>query len=129
MRQPKKFTPHPFTYHQEIEVEIASLSNLGVIHDDDLQLRIKYDGTVEWEPLVLFTTHCDVSFAPTRVRDCVLHVYTVHVLYFSLTSLGVIHDDELQLRIKYDGTVEWQPLILFTTHCSVSLHGIMPVLI
>ena len=30
MRQPKKFTPHPFTYHQEIEVEIASLSNLGV---------------------------------------------------------------------------------------------------
>ena len=30
MRQPKKFTPHPFAYHQEIEVEIASLSNLGV---------------------------------------------------------------------------------------------------
>ena len=30
MRQPKKFNPHPFSYHQEIEVEITALSNLGV---------------------------------------------------------------------------------------------------
>jgi len=30
MRQPKKFKPYPFTYHQEIEVEISALSNLGV---------------------------------------------------------------------------------------------------
>ena len=30
MQQPKKFNPHPFSYHQEIEVEITALSNLGV---------------------------------------------------------------------------------------------------
>jgi 23S rRNA (uracil1939-C5)-methyltransferase/tRNA (uracil-5-)-methyltransferase len=30
MRQPKKFKAHPFAYHQEIEVEIATLSNLGI---------------------------------------------------------------------------------------------------
>ncbi len=30
MRQPKKFKDTPFSYHQEIEVEITSLSNLGV---------------------------------------------------------------------------------------------------
>lgn len=30
MRKPKKFNPYPFDYHQEIEVEISSLSNLGV---------------------------------------------------------------------------------------------------
>ena len=30
MRQPKKFTPHPFAYHEEVEVEISALSNLGV---------------------------------------------------------------------------------------------------
>ncbi|MBT8038148.1 MAG: class I SAM-dependent RNA methyltransferase [Verrucomicrobiae bacterium] len=30
MREPKKFNPHPFPYHQEIEVEITALSNLGV---------------------------------------------------------------------------------------------------
>ena len=30
MRQPKKFNPHPFDYHQEIELEISALSNLGV---------------------------------------------------------------------------------------------------
>ena len=28
-RPPKKFVPHPFAYHQEIEVEIQSLTNLG----------------------------------------------------------------------------------------------------
>ena len=28
-RPPKKFVPHPFEYHQEIEVEIQSLTNLG----------------------------------------------------------------------------------------------------
>lgn len=30
MRRPKKFNPDPFDYHQEIELEISSLSNLGV---------------------------------------------------------------------------------------------------
>jgi len=30
MRQPNKFKPYPFDYHQEIEVEIDALSNLGV---------------------------------------------------------------------------------------------------
>lgn len=28
-RPPKKFVPHPFSYHQEIDVEILSLTNLG----------------------------------------------------------------------------------------------------
>lgn len=30
MRKPKKFNPHPFDYHEEIELEISALSNLGV---------------------------------------------------------------------------------------------------
>ena len=30
MRQPKKFKSHPFEYHQEIELEVSTLSNLGV---------------------------------------------------------------------------------------------------
>ena len=30
MRQPKKFKAYPFDYHDEIEVEISALSNLGV---------------------------------------------------------------------------------------------------
>ena len=29
MRKPKKFNPHPFDYHEELELEISSLSNLG----------------------------------------------------------------------------------------------------
>jgi tRNA/tmRNA/rRNA uracil-C5-methylase (TrmA/RlmC/RlmD family) len=28
-RPPRKFHPHPFTYHQEIELEIATLTNMG----------------------------------------------------------------------------------------------------
>ena len=30
MQKPKKFNPYPFDYHQEIEVAISALSNLGV---------------------------------------------------------------------------------------------------
>ncbi|NNJ87304.1 MAG: hypothetical protein HKP20_09050, partial [Akkermansiaceae bacterium] len=30
MRRPKKFRPYPFEYHQEIELDITALSNLGV---------------------------------------------------------------------------------------------------
>ena len=30
MRKPKKFNPYPFDYHEEIELEISALSNLGV---------------------------------------------------------------------------------------------------
>lgn len=30
MRQPRKFKPYPFDYHQEIELDISALSNLGV---------------------------------------------------------------------------------------------------
>ena len=29
MRPPKKFTPHPFNYHEEIELRIETLTNLG----------------------------------------------------------------------------------------------------
>ncbi|RYD51561.1 MAG: SAM-dependent methyltransferase, partial [Verrucomicrobiaceae bacterium] len=29
-RPPKKFHPHPFDYHQEVELRIDALSNLGV---------------------------------------------------------------------------------------------------
>ncbi|MGJ8676043.1 MAG: class I SAM-dependent RNA methyltransferase [Akkermansiaceae bacterium] len=30
MQQPKKFSPYPFAYHQELDVEITALTNLGV---------------------------------------------------------------------------------------------------
>ncbi|MFK7909701.1 MAG: class I SAM-dependent RNA methyltransferase [Akkermansiaceae bacterium] len=50
MRKPKKFNPHPFDYHQEIDVEIAALSNLGVGI-----ARVKLDAeNPEW---VVFVPH------------------------------------------------------------------------
>lgn len=53
MRKPKKFTPHPFDYHQEIEVEIASLSNLGVGI-----ARVKLEESAEDSPgWVVFVPH------------------------------------------------------------------------
>lgn len=53
MRKPKKFTPHPFDYHQEIEVEISSLSNLGV-GIARVQLDGSSDGDAGW---VVFVPH------------------------------------------------------------------------
>ena len=29
LRPPRKFHPHPFAYHQEIELEITTLTNMG----------------------------------------------------------------------------------------------------
>lgn len=50
MRKPKKFNPHPFDYHQEIDVEITALSNLGVGI-----ARVKLDAeNPEW---VVFVPH------------------------------------------------------------------------
>ena len=28
-RPPRKFHPHPFAYHQEIDLEISTLTNMG----------------------------------------------------------------------------------------------------
>lgn len=53
MRKPKKFTPHPFEYHQEIEVEISSLSNLGVGI-----ARVQLEASAEESPgWVVFVPH------------------------------------------------------------------------
>ncbi|MGB0992619.1 MAG: class I SAM-dependent RNA methyltransferase [Akkermansiaceae bacterium] len=54
MRQPRKFNPHPFEYHQEIDVTISALTNLGVG-----LARVKLDGVEEdapeWVVFVPFT--------------------------------------------------------------------------
>lgn len=53
MRRPKKFHPYPFEYHQEIEVQISALSNLGVGI-----ARVKLDEeTPENEGWVVFVPH------------------------------------------------------------------------
>ena len=44
------------------------------------------------------------------------------VFFFSLDDLGVISDTNLLAKIKSDGTVEWEPPMLFTVHCEVCTH-------
>jgi 23S rRNA (uracil1939-C5)-methyltransferase/tRNA (uracil-5-)-methyltransferase len=39
--QPRKFVPHPFTYHQELEVRIENLTNEG-------SGVARVDGWVSW---------------------------------------------------------------------------------
>ncbi len=65
MRQPKKFKAYPFDYHQEIEVKIINLSNLGVgiarVQIDDAMMNLhqsaedktKNDGWVVFVPHTL----------------------------------------------------------------------------
>jgi tRNA/tmRNA/rRNA uracil-C5-methylase (TrmA/RlmC/RlmD family)/GNAT superfamily N-acetyltransferase len=45
-RPPKKFNPHPFAYHQELEVEVVSLTNMG-------QGVARVDGWVVFVPFAL----------------------------------------------------------------------------
>jgi len=54
MRQPRKFKPDPFDYHQEIEVEITSLSNLGV---GVARVQIDDDAPSDTPGWVVFVPH------------------------------------------------------------------------
>ena len=52
-RPPKKFHPHPFAYHQEIELRIDALSNLGVARLRQGRLeeaRAAFERAVEIDP-------------------------------------------------------------------------------
>jgi hypothetical protein len=49
------------------------MEDLGVISDDDLYLRIKYDGKVEWEPPRLFITHCQVCKYIVKLLLIIVH--------------------------------------------------------
>ena len=56
---------------KKLKFEIAScrLQDLDIIESQALLLRLKYDGTVDWEPPRLFITHCEVgAFAPFKIE-------------------------------------------------------------
>ncbi|XP_063410798.1 neuronal acetylcholine receptor subunit alpha-3-like [Mytilus trossulus] len=58
-------------WHPELIVEnsVIGLTNLG---QDDIQLRIQYDGEVRWEPPAVLSTSCDmdVTFFPYDIQTC-----------------------------------------------------------
>ncbi|CAG2223637.1 unnamed protein product [Mytilus edulis] len=58
-------------WHPELIVEnsVIGLTNLG---QDDIQLRIQYDGEVRWEPPAILSTSCDmdVTFFPYDIQTC-----------------------------------------------------------
>ncbi|CAC5400440.1 CHRNA6 [Mytilus coruscus] len=58
-------------WHPELIVEnsVTGLTNLG---QDDIQLRIQYDGEVRWEPPAILSTSCDmdVTFFPYDIQTC-----------------------------------------------------------
>ncbi|KAL3854709.1 hypothetical protein ACJMK2_013967 [Sinanodonta woodiana] len=53
-----------------------SLENIGVINDDNLQLIVRYNGDVEWEPPGLYMTHCevDITFYPFDRQKCIVEL-------------------------------------------------------
>jgi hypothetical protein len=44
----------------QINFTNCRLQDLDILANDNLLLRLKYDGTVDWEPPLLFVTHCEV---------------------------------------------------------------------
>lgn len=50
-------------------------------------------------------------------RNCSRHLYVF--CFVSLEDLGVVKNDDLLLRVKYTGHVEWEPPVLLATHCKV----------
>ena len=47
------------------------------------------------------------------------HILFYHFTNCSLQDLDILANDNLLLRLKYDGTVDWEPPLLFVTHCEV----------
>ncbi|XP_045179881.2 neuronal acetylcholine receptor subunit alpha-2-like [Mercenaria mercenaria] len=53
-----------------------SVENVGVISNSDLYLRVKSTGVVEWEPPMLFVTHCevDITYYPYDKQSCSINI-------------------------------------------------------
>ncbi|XP_053386471.1 acetylcholine receptor subunit beta-like 2 isoform X2 [Mercenaria mercenaria] len=92
----------------ELMVDNA-LQDIDIISSDELHLRVRYDGTVDWEPPMLFVTHCevDITYYPYDTQRC-----AVELLSWSYTIDEVILDhlfEEVSLEdFKEHG--EWHML-------------------
>ncbi|XP_053385728.1 neuronal acetylcholine receptor subunit alpha-3-like [Mercenaria mercenaria] len=139
----------------ELVVE-NSLEDLGIITDDDLYLRLKYDGTVEWEPPRLFITHCqvDITYYPYDKQKCSINLaswgYTSSEVSLDTISTPVNLDDFEQhgewkitsyntvktflVETLDDGTVRQFPQIEFWLYLErrsayYNLNVVMPVFV
>ncbi|XP_060587804.1 acetylcholine receptor subunit beta-like 2 isoform X2 [Ruditapes philippinarum] len=88
-----------------------ALKDLDIIESQALLLRLKYDGTIDWEPPKLFITHCevDITYYPYDTQKC-----AVELLSWSYTIDEVILDhlfEEVNLE-DFQEHGEWQ--ILYT---------------
>ncbi|XP_053385940.1 neuronal acetylcholine receptor subunit alpha-2-like [Mercenaria mercenaria] len=69
------FTQPKYIWKPELVVDNA-LADLGAIESNDLLMRVKYTGEVEWEPPMLISTHCqvDVTYYPYDQQKCAIEI-------------------------------------------------------
>ncbi|XP_060557883.1 neuronal acetylcholine receptor subunit alpha-3-like isoform X2 [Ruditapes philippinarum] len=69
------FTQPKYIWKPELVVDNA-LQDLDILANDNLLLRLKYDGTVDWEPPLLFVTHCevDITYYPYDQQKCAIEI-------------------------------------------------------
>lgn len=61
-----------------------SLADITTLGDDDLVFKVKYDGTVRWDPPGLYQTHCDI--------DTTWYPFDEQKCYIELASWGYTKD-------------------------------------
>ncbi|XP_071101748.1 neuronal acetylcholine receptor subunit alpha-3-like [Haliotis cracherodii] len=71
-----------------------SVSNIGVIKDSALLLRVRYDGQVVWEPPGIHSVHCemDTTYYPFDGQKCALDVasWAYNINEVNLTHLSTL---------------------------------------
>ncbi|XP_045179220.2 neuronal acetylcholine receptor subunit alpha-2-like [Mercenaria mercenaria] len=69
------FTQPKYIWKPELVVDNA-LADLGGIESNDLLMRVKYTGEVEWEPPILISTHCqvDITYYPYDQQKCAIEI-------------------------------------------------------
>ncbi|XP_060603269.1 neuronal acetylcholine receptor subunit alpha-3-like [Ruditapes philippinarum] len=86
-----------------------ALEDIGLIKNDDLVLRLKYTGEVEWEPPILFATHCkvDITYYPYDNQKCSVRIvswtYTIEEVKLE-TRFNEINLEDFEVHGEWDLT-------------------------
>ncbi|RUS68975.1 hypothetical protein EGW08_023262, partial [Elysia chlorotica] len=100
-----------YIWRPEVIVD-NSVSNLGVISDTALLIRVTHQGHMTWEPPGIFETHCDVdvTYYPFDTQICVVEVtswaYTLNEVSLQAEE-STINFDDFELSGEWDVLDSW----------------------
>ncbi|XP_069142699.1 acetylcholine receptor subunit alpha-1-A-like [Argopecten irradians] len=103
---PDIFTGESYTWLPPINIE-NSVSDMSIISDPDVPMRVKHTGDVEWNPAGIYTVQCtcDVTFYPFDTQTCSLVISTSA---YRVSEIN-LHFSKNPVRLQsYQENGEWE---------------------